>query len=137
MVVEVQADSALKVYLQTDQKRGVEEGGAEVSDSSMGCCSIGFTLGFEGSSSNGLKPGTVGAVSGGALDGSACGTAMSLETGLIGIVGGGGTKVSFSVSGVGFVGNSLEIVFCEFRVSLFREGGANTPSLVGLAEGFQ
>ena len=102
----------------------------------MGCCSIGFTLGFEGSSSNGLKPGTVGAVSGGALDGSACGTAMSLETGLIGIVGGGGTKVSFSVSGVGFVGNSLEIVFCEFRVSLFREGGANTPSLVGLAEGF-
>ena len=32
MVVEVQADSALKVYLQTDQKRGEEEGGAEVSE---------------------------------------------------------------------------------------------------------
>ena len=103
---------------------------------SMDCCSIGFTLGFEGSSSNGLKPGTVGAVGGEAFEGSFCGTAMSLETGTGGIVGGGGTKVFSSVSGIGFVGNSDEIVFCESRVSLFREGGANTPSLVGLAEGF-
>ena len=80
----------------------------------MGCCSIGFTLGFDGSSSNGLKPGTVGVEGGGALVGSACGTAMSLETGLSGNAGAGGTKVSSSVPGIGFVGNSDEIVFCEF-----------------------
>ena len=29
---DVQTDSALKVYLQTDQMRGEEEGGAEVSE---------------------------------------------------------------------------------------------------------
>ena len=61
---------------------------------------------------------------------------MSLETGLSGIVG-GGTKVSIFGFRCRVCGNSLEIVFCDFRVSLFREGGANNPSLVGLAEGFK
>ena len=31
-MVEVQTDSALKAYLQTDQKKGGEEGGAEVTE---------------------------------------------------------------------------------------------------------